>query len=729
MFSRSRKELSLKRSGARISLPSIRAMLQRHGLVFLCYSLLTIAFTWPTITNLQNAITGIVDDREYLWNVWWVGKAVSLGESLFYSSYIFYPVGISLYFHTLDPLNGLLAIPIQMLFGLSAAYNIMNMFWFILAASGAYILAYYVTTNRAASFIAGLIYGFSPYMAFHLWAGQIASLSAGIMPLYLLALLIGLRERWPFLLLAGVLLTGIGLSDWHYLAFSVTITGLVAVHESFRQLQLRAILIVFGKCAAVGALFLALFSPVLVPMISEYADKRSAQRPLEHSVLHSTDLLAFWLPSIFHPLWGDWAQPIFKHLVSEGIIGGIATLGYVALIFGVLGILREWRRSGLFMLIFAGGFLLSLGPYLQINGQNSYYSDHPIPMPFLLFRALPFMEINRFPSRFVIVAMLALAVLAAIGIDWLSRQPSISRLSVRKQAILPILLAALVLFEFWPKPFPMDPIANAAHISPFYRQLAADPNDYAIIEIPNLKADSMFYQTIHEKRIFGGRISREKGHDWRLDRFFGALIENRVAHKDMGIDESVNAARAALICQNVGYVVFYKQNLDSRQSTNSAALQDSFFADTPPVYEDDILRAYKPTATSTGEPFWTPARNWHDAEDGPSGTIFRWIKNDTGTLRVYPCGATNVTLHFDVIAFAQARTLQVQFNGVDLNSFQLPKETPMSLEIPLTLQPGENKIVFHSAEPALSVGQVLGNTKDDRLLSLQFSRISFTPRP
>jgi hypothetical protein len=55
-------------------------------------------------------------------------------------------------------------------------------------------------------------------------------------------------------------------------------------------------------------------------------------------------------------------------------------------------------------------------------------------------------------------------------------------------------------------------------------------------------------------------------------------------------------------------------------------------------------------------------------------------------------------------------------------------DTLTSLEIALTLQPGENKIVFHSAEPAISPAEALANSKDDRQLSLVFSSLSVLPR-
>lgn len=287
-----------------------------HGIVVPIYVIIASVFIYPTLFHLTDAIGGIVDSQENYWNLWWIRQSLlRLGENPMRGSFMHYPFGLPLYFHTLNPLNGFLSIPLQACCGIAAAYNLMNLFWFSLAALSGYLLAWYVTRNRAGAFIAGLIYGFSPYMAFHLYVGQIPSLSMGFMPLYLLALLLGVRKRWTFLPLASFILLLIGLSDWHYLAFTVFMTGLVGVYESFRVRQPRAIVEIFGKLAAVGALFFVLFSPVLVPMIAEVRAEPYASRPLHHSVKHSADLLAFFLPSIFHPLWGDFASKIFERLV------------------------------------------------------------------------------------------------------------------------------------------------------------------------------------------------------------------------------------------------------------------------------------------------------------------------------------------------------------------------------------------------------------------------------
>jgi hypothetical protein len=721
----------VERAAALAQIPIWRrgAGIWRHGPAVAFYVLLALIFTYPTVAHLSDAITGIVDQREFYWNLWWIYRSVvQLGANPFDGTYLFHPFGLPLYFHTLNPLSGFLSIPLQMCCGTAVAYNVLNMFWFAVAGVGAYALAFYLTRNRAAAFVAGLIYGFSPYMAFHLYVGQVASLTTGLMPLYLLALLKGVRERARYLVVAAIVLWMIGMSDWHYLSFTIAMTGLFWLYETWRLWRLRAALVVFGKLIAVGGMFLVLFSPIIVPMLLEFAKEPYASRPVEHSVLHSADLLAFVLPSILHPLWGDWARSIFDRLVPDTIVGGIATLGYTALILGGIGVARAGRRAGLFVLLFVAGVLLALGPYLQVGGVNTFNTNFPIPMPFLAFRELPFMEVNRFASRFVSLAMIGLAMLAALGVAGLWEGAGLVGRSARGRRLFLSAVTLLILFEFWPRPFLMQPV-GAGTISPFYQALAKDPSDFAIFEIPNLKQESMLAQTFHHKRIVGGRISREKIHPWWEARFFAPLLQAKAPWKDIGADESPAAARAALACQNIRYVVFYKHpTLEARSKPpESEALQAGLFDGIAPAYDGDDLRAYGPLTESSREPFWTPDTRWNGPETSANGTTFRWLKDDAGSLMVYPCGQTDVTLHFNVFSFARARTVEVSLNGQPIGSVQLDQDQLKSVDLPLTLRPGENTIELRPSVPGI-VPAAEGISQDVRRLSIHLSGVSILPR-
>jgi hypothetical protein len=693
--------------------------LRRHGLVVLVYLLIAVLFTYPTVFRLTQGIGGANDALENYWSLWWVRQAVTHGQNPMISDVMFYPFGLPLYFHTLNLLGGVLSIPLQAVFGI----------WFAFAASTAYWLAFYITRHRGAALVAGVIYGFCPYAAFHLHVGQTPSLSLGTLPLYTLMLLRGLRERPRYLFAAAVVLTLIGLSDYHYLAFAVSLTGLICIWEMVRQRSLRGAGVVLLQCAFVGGVFALLYSPILVPMVSELVNEPYAARPLEHNVVHSADLLAFWLPSIFHPLWGEWASGIFYgRLVRPFITGGIATLGYVGLALAVVAVARRWRDSALWLTILVVYCILALGPYLQVNGVNSFDTDNPIPMPYLLFRELPFMEVNRLPSRFVVIAMLALSVLAAIGITALLARPRIAAWQGRRQQLFVLGIAVLALFEFWPRPFRMFP-TTPDQVSPFYLQLAADPDDYAVLEVPYRGRVSLFYQAYHGKRTLDGRISRPKPHPWSEARIFGPLLQDRAPWPEIADDNGPRAWRGALACQNVRYVIFYKQELSDEEQQAAQAIEAAMFPDQTPMYEDAVLKAYGPLRDQPYEPYWTPIWDeWHAPEVSAEGTPFRWLGGQTGGMAVYPCGFERALLRFNAFSFGADRTLDITLNGDALGSFPIGQNQLQTIEVPITLQAGENRIELRSREPAASPAALGLDASDPRPLAFHISHVSMLPR-
>ena len=68
--------------------------------------------------------------------------------------------------------------------------------------------------------------------------------------------------------------------------------------------------------------------------------------------------------------------------------------------------------------------ILALGPVLHIGGQTALLpAESCIPLPHAgLVRVVPFMDISRSVSRFDAMVMLALAVLAPLGLDWVVRR-------------------------------------------------------------------------------------------------------------------------------------------------------------------------------------------------------------------------------------------------------------------------------------------------------------------
>ncbi|RIK34800.1 MAG: hypothetical protein DCC57_24020, partial [Chloroflexi bacterium] len=230
--------------------------------------------------------------------------------------------------------------------------------------------------------------------------------------------------------------------------------------------------------------------------------------------IFSADLMGFWLPTRLHPLLGHWAAALpFPNDKGQQIY-----LGYSALILALLGVYtgltsrRAARHATLFWVVaFVVFTWLSLGPWLRWGGVDS-----ALPGPFALVSRLPFFSGNRYPSRYSVLVMLALAVLAAQGLAWLLARP---RLRGQAASILVASLAALLFVgEHLSAPLPL----TGMRVPPLYAQLAAEAGDFALLELPTgwrngarvlgredlIIMRQQWDQTIHGKRRLGGNTSR-----------------------------------------------------------------------------------------------------------------------------------------------------------------------------------------------------------------------------
>lgn len=134
--------------------------------VSIVYAAIATAAYLPTLplSGSQTQICTCGDTAQEVWFLGWVPFALTHGHSIFYSNYVLYPQGVNLVDNTAMPLLGLLAAPVTWLAGPVSAYNLVLRAGFALSA-----LAMFVTVRRLvrwwpAAFLAGLAYGFAPFM-------------------------------------------------------------------------------------------------------------------------------------------------------------------------------------------------------------------------------------------------------------------------------------------------------------------------------------------------------------------------------------------------------------------------------------------------------------------------------------------------------------------------------------------------------------------------------------
>jgi hypothetical protein len=290
---------------------------------------------------------------------------------------------------------------------------------------------------------------------------------------------------------------------------------------------------------------------------------------------------------------------MYQHLTGY-VAESTVFLGYVGLVLSALAIIRQRTREVRFWALALGIFLvLSLGPVLQVNGAAlripsviPYIGNAAVPLPYYLLMHLPVFSIARVPSRWDIMVMLCVSVLSGYGLqDLVSRSHSSGR-RVRKENLLCLAVAGLILFEFLSVPYPTATTAVPA----FYQKLGTDPQDYAVFEVvPRSTAQIMYYQTLHHKQLVNGYVSREPPgslHFIETEPVVHLLYHiqgtqpGNVAVNTTSLDPSV------LSHYNIKYVIVHRENLTQQQINLVQALFGKASKGAPVVYEEGPMIVY-----------------------------------------------------------------------------------------------------------------------------------------
>ena len=467
-------------------------------------------------------------------------------------------------------------------------------------------------------------------------------------PFYILYLLRGIRRAqrgrpwWRDGLLAGLFLALTGLCDWYFVLYLFLFTGLAVIWHGVAQLGEKAASIpaprrlvsagkVLGPPLLAGGLFLTLLSPILLPMIQEATRFRFMVRPPQDLYILSASLLDFLAPNRLHPLFrpesfqwpGNQVAP-----VSERTIG----LGYLPLILALLAAWKRprqsrfWLVSGLFFL------LLALGPALHLGSIT--WADVPADPPpvswtpyGILNRVVPFMRISRSVSRFALMVQLSLAVAVGMGFHWLLRQrPG------RQALLLGVAAVALLLAEFWVAPFPVSPPDTPE----FYRQLAQDPANRAVLNLPmNFdRPGYLLYQTVHRKPLTVAYISRD---DPRTFTQRAPVLQHfRHLGPDILADDPVAVGPTVLADLGVGWVVLDRYKMPGgRERSYTTELAQAIFAGQPPLFQDERLTVYQVTPPAQPRPYLVLGPlNWGPLVVDESGQPGRAVGSEPAGLAI-----------------------------------------------------------------------------------------------
>lgn len=308
---------------------------RRHWIAFALCIVFAFVFTLPKSLAPAAGLLGYPGDNfQHAWFLWHFARALLKFQNPFYTSMMYYPATVNLAWSTTDPLAGMIALPASLLLGPVLAYNFSLILQLALAAFFARLLCLRVCRNEAAAFIGGVCFGFSPFLMAHA-LGHLSLVTAFPIPLYFLALdrllrnskarsevsgnnalekspAAGVTRRtlspaaWKDGLLLGLALLLTALAHYNYTFLCLAATPVVIAADAFLAGP-RLLRKIWRPLAWASAVFLATFSPILIMLIGNAADKPQP-RTFDHIRECSADVLGFLIPSWNHTVLGNFAR-------------------------------------------------------------------------------------------------------------------------------------------------------------------------------------------------------------------------------------------------------------------------------------------------------------------------------------------------------------------------------------------------------------------------------------
>ena len=411
-------------------------------------------------------------------------------------------------------------------------------------------------------------------------------------------------------LIVGMLLRGGGRVDVWGIRVSFTrlytpvlILTLLVMVRIWLSIRLRvkhvSNLSAYAQVAAVaGLVCFVMLSPVLSAVSSPFGERQWINPGVMwRNSAPGVDALAFFAPNPLHPLFGFLSYHWFESMPG-GFNENVVAIPWVALSTILIGIFawrfRPHRGWVLFTALFA---VMAMGPFISISRHLTY-----LPTPWALLRYLPIVGAARMPTRFSILVTMGVAMMLAMVVQEMRARSQRPRLHTA-------IVAALLLFELLPAPRVM----NDATVPAPYRFIAADPRPVRVLSLPfglrdgissrgNYSASSQFYQTVHEKGLVGGYLSRLPGDS--IARYRGIRMLRVLMRYSEGtpVDDELLAAALERGPRNVvrfkiGYVVINRERSSAEMIAFAKTAMNLTY-----ILSDGALDLYRtPLAPPLGE--------------------------------------------------------------------------------------------------------------------------------
>ena len=374
---------------------------------------LTAALTWPLVPRLGSVGRVNTDDgRLSIWNVAWVADALLTHPRSLFDANIFYPANNTLAYSEANIGAGVMAFPAWVIApNPYLAHNTAVVVAWMLAVAGAYYLVRYLSGSREAAAVAGVLYGFCPFIFAR--TAHIQLLMTGGLPFAMLAChrLVD-RPTVGRAVVLGAVLFAQALSCAYYGIFAGLMVGLATLWFGATRGLWRSPRY-WGLVGLAAAVSIVLTGPFFLPYLA--IQDEGFGRTLDDARTYSANVGAWLASSAWAHRW--WLDAIAGF--REVLFPGLLTTGT-----GIAGAWVLWRGrrtttarpplagdvAGYYGLLAVLAFWASFGPDAGLYR--------------LLFETIPVFALLRAPARMGLMVTLSLVVLgSAVLAPWLRARP------------------------------------------------------------------------------------------------------------------------------------------------------------------------------------------------------------------------------------------------------------------------------------------------------------------
>jgi hypothetical protein len=396
----------------------------RHGAVVVVMAVPAVALWWHAwdghLTTTLSCPCG--DAGQEVWFVAWPAYALRHGLDPLSSAWLYPPGGVNLLANTSAPLVGVVLAPVTWLWGPVAAATVALTLSPALSAWGCWVAVRHVVAWRPAAWVAGLLFGYSPFVVTNLADGHVSVSLLVVPPLLLLAaheVLVARRgdpRRWG--VAAGVLAAAQMCISPEILALTAVagVVGLVLLAVVAPRLlagSLRRGALAAASTVVVGGVLLIYPAWYLTAGPSHITGPPWTGLAV---LIQGVQPYQLWDPGTYRAA----ASTLSRLSGYQGASGPPpAYLGWGVLALATGSLAVAWRRRAAWWGAgsAAAVFVLSLGTMLWTS------PDHltTVWLPWRVLAKLPFLA-DAVPLRLAALTVLFVAVLVAVGLETAHRQ-------------------------------------------------------------------------------------------------------------------------------------------------------------------------------------------------------------------------------------------------------------------------------------------------------------------